>query len=66
MMIFRDGKICSKHVGMGKKETFESEIGVVVTTRRPFVSGRPQTGQLQRRALSNVLSDVGFRRCLVI
>lgn len=26
VMISRDGKICSKHVGMGKKETFESEI----------------------------------------
>ena len=26
VMISRDGKICSKHVGLGKKETFESEI----------------------------------------
>jgi thiol-disulfide isomerase/thioredoxin len=26
VMISRDGKICSKHVGMGRKEAFESEI----------------------------------------
>jgi thiol-disulfide isomerase/thioredoxin len=26
VMISRDGKICSKHVGMGNKETFEREI----------------------------------------
>lgn len=26
MLISRDGKICSKHVGLGTKETFEDEI----------------------------------------
>ena len=26
VLISRDGKICSKHVGMGKKEAFESDI----------------------------------------
>jgi hypothetical protein len=26
VLISRDGRICSKHVGMGNKKTFESEI----------------------------------------
>ena len=26
VLISRDGRICSKHIGMGNKETFESEI----------------------------------------
>ena len=26
VLISRDGKICSKHVGMGNKDTFEREI----------------------------------------